>query len=400
MSKAKVSNALLPSNHFDGKRFHNQYPAIKDRSLKEVLKWMTSRKPSKWPRHLNIQPKKVPTERVYDGTLRATFINHSTVLLQVQGMNILTDPIWSERCSPFKWLGPKRVISPGIRFEDLPPIDLVLLSHNHYDHMDLPTLKRLNQVHHPEIFVSKGNRPLLVRNGILKVIEFDWWQERKVTSHLKITFVPAQHFANRGVMDRNMTLWGGFVLEGRMPTIFFAGDTGYGTHFKLIREKFGSIGLSLLPIGAYKPEWFMKSVHMSPFDAVQAHLDLESKQSIGIHFGTFQLSDEKLDSPINDLAKAIEQNGIEKDSIRSSQSRRRLNPNLLNKMKFLKKLFISSLYEIILFVLAMIALPKLIYMRLVYNKYSSQPSQAIWQRVSRHCQRRSLPHLDPCRFRG
>jgi L-ascorbate metabolism protein UlaG (beta-lactamase superfamily) len=291
--------------HYNGQYFQNIYPKLPERTLKQLLKWFSTRKPSKWPTSSTATSKTIPFERVSEGKISITFINHSSVLIQMDGVNILTDPIWSKRCSPFKWAGPKRVAPPGIPFENLPKIDIVLVSHNHYDHMDIPTLKKLQKNHHPIFFVALGNRKLLEKKGLKKVVELDWWQEHKFAEQLKITFVPAQHFARRGLFDYNKTLWGGFVLEGITDRIYFAGDTGYGTHFIDLKKKFGKFTLSLLPIGAYKPQWFMSSVHMSPEDAVKAHIDLESNQSIGIHFGTFQLSDEALDEPIKDLQNSL-----------------------------------------------------------------------------------------------
>lgn len=302
----------MPQSHFDGKRFHNQYPSQKDRSLKEVFRWIASRKPAKWPRHLHSKAQKIPAERVEGQEIRATFINHSTVLIQTQGLNILTDPIWSKRCSPFPLMGPTRAALPGVKFEDLPPIDIVLVSHNHYDHMDMPTLKRLNRKHHPAFFVSLGNRSLLHKNGIKNVTEMDWWEVKEIASRARLTYVPSQHFSGRGMLDQNKTLWGGFVIETEARPIYFAGDTGYGTHFKHIRNKFGPIGFAMLPIGVYLPRWFMSPVHMSPDEAAIAHMELESGQSIGIHYGTFRLGDESIDAPIKDLEKALQHHGIAK----------------------------------------------------------------------------------------
>lgn len=300
-----------PQSHFDGKKFYNQYPTDKDRSFRELLQWLSHRKPLKWPKKVHVSQKQLPSDPVPKEHVRLTFINHSTVLIQTPTLNILTDPIWSERCSPFKWMGPKRVSLPGIKFEELPPIHLVLLSHNHYDHFDLPTLKRLHHTHNPHVFVALGNGKLLRSNGIKHYTEFDWWESKTFMSHLKISFVPAQHFSRRGLFDENTTLWGGFVLEGERAPIYFAGDTGYGTHFELIQQKFGSIGVAMLPIGAYVPRWFMSPVHMSPEDAVQAHFDLKATKSLGIHFGTFQLGDEAYDDPFKELERHKNKAGLD-----------------------------------------------------------------------------------------
>ena len=194
--------------HFDGKRYHNIYPKQNDRKWNELIRWFSTRKPSKWPKHIPLEPQKVPHERVASGAIHATFINHSSVLIQMDGMNILTDPIWSKRCSPLRFAGPKRVVPPGVNFDDLPPIDLVLVSHNHYDHMDLPTLRRLNKRHHPLFCVSQGNRKYLVSKGIKNVSELDWWQSKLFFGKIKVTFVPSQHFARRGMFDGNKTFMG------------------------------------------------------------------------------------------------------------------------------------------------------------------------------------------------
>lgn len=294
-------------NHFDGKLFYNLFPKTKKRRLRDVLSWLMFRKAVRWPTQKPKIKQKVPEKFVKGQQIHVTFVNHSTMLIQVKGVNILTDPIWSDRCSPFKLWGPKRVASPGIKFNDLPPIDYVLISHNHYDHMDMPTLKLLNQKHNSHFFVSLGNLKYLQRHAIDRVCEMDWGQEEVLVHHrLKLIFVPAQHASGRGIFDQNKTLWGGFLIEHQNKRIYFAGDTGYGSHFKYIREKYGSIDLAFLPIGAYMPKWFMSPVHMSPQDAVQAHIDLESKQSIAIHFGAFPLSDESIDAPTQELKATLQ----------------------------------------------------------------------------------------------
>ena len=300
------------SDHFDGRCFSNPNGPEKH-SFFSFLKWMTNRKAQPWPKKREIVQKKITEKRVSDGC-HLTFINHSTVLLQWGGWNILTDPIWSERCGPFGILGPKRVHAPGVRFDDLPPIDLVLLSHNHYDHLDLPTLKRLNQEHHPQFLTGLGNKQLLKNAGISSVTELDWWQEMSPKQDLKVAFVPAIHFSARTVFDRNRTLWGGFVLSNSSGIVYFAGDTGYGPHFKQIRDRFGSPNLALLPIGAYEPRWFMEPIHLSPLDALQAHEDLKAGKSMGIHFGTFRLTDEGIDAPIEELKLGLQKKGISSDT--------------------------------------------------------------------------------------
>ncbi len=276
------------SDHFDGKHFHNL--AAAQRESGSYVKWMLAYSHSDWKYLTDASIGPPPPRRVNGNELRVTPVNHATVLIQTQGLNILTDPIWSERASPFSFIGPARYCPPGIRFEDLPPIDVVLISHNHYDHLDLPTLKRLAQRDQPLILIGLGNRKLLNENGIQHVEEIDWWQTHVLNDQVKVTGVPGQHFSARGLFDRDETLWLGYVLQAPGGPLYFAGDTGLGPHFDLIRERFGPMRLAMLPIGAYLPRWFMKPVHMSPGDAIAAHKMLKAQTSLGIHYGTFRLA--------------------------------------------------------------------------------------------------------------
>ncbi|CUI16606.1 hypothetical protein PNK_0981 [Candidatus Protochlamydia naegleriophila] len=293
----------MPSEHFDGKYYFNQDVIL--RPLWQVFYWMLTRKRTKWPTSVPVQQCQVEKARLESNGIVVTFITHSTLLIQMGKWNILTDPIWSERAGPFNWLGPKRVAAPGVKFEDLPPIDIVLVSHNHYDHMDLPTLRLLEKHHKPLFYVPMGNKSFLEREGLAQVRELDWWEEIAFSEHETLIFVPAQHFSSRSLGDRNRTLWGGFVLKGIDQVIYFAGDSGYGKHFKEIATRCGNPTLACLPIGAYKPRWLMQSIHLSPQEAVQAHLDLNAKQSLAIHFGTFPLADEGIDEPVKSLHIAM-----------------------------------------------------------------------------------------------
>jgi len=279
------------SDHFDGKRFYHR-DHMEQRSFFDFLKWITNRKPGKWEKWVDSKFGPKPPVRVEKEALRLTLINHSTLLIQIEGINILTDPTWSKRASPVSFLGPQRVRDPGIRFEDLPPIDVVVVSHNHYDHLDVPTLKRLSREHIPRIYVGLGNKRLLEKSGITQVMELDWWQEVTLSDSLTLTCVPAQHFSGRGLFDRNKTLWAGFVLQGQKGYVYFAGDTGLGPHFKQIADRLGKMRLALLPIGAFLPRWFMSPTHLSPGDALEAHFILGAQTSVAIHFGTFQLGDD------------------------------------------------------------------------------------------------------------
>ena len=228
--------------------------------------------------------------------LRVTLINHSTLLLQQNGVHILTDPIWSERASPLAAIGPRRRRQPGVRWEDLPRVDAVLLSHNHYDHLDLATLRRLADRGQSQFIVPAGVARLLRYQNIGPVHELDWGESLPL-SRATIHSVPALHFSSRGLFDRNRTLWCGYVIEAADRIVYFAGDTAFGGHFARIRERFGAPRLALLPIGAYEPRWFMSPVHMAPDEAVRAHEILAAKISIAIHHGTFQLTDEGIDTP-------------------------------------------------------------------------------------------------------
>lgn len=293
------------SDHFDGEKFFNP-GGNNDKSLIDVLRWQFLGDRKDWPDSLvNLARPNLP-EELDPNTVAVTFVNHATMLIQVKGVNILTDPVWSERTSPFQWIGPKRVREPGLSWDELPKIDVVIISHNHYDHMDEGTLKRLAARDQPLILVPLGDRVHVASFGSQRVEEMDWWQERKINEDLKIVFTPAQHWSGRWLNDRFRSLWGSYAIVYRDQRIYFAGDTGYGGHFKEIRERLGPMNLSFLPIGAYEPRWFMKYSHMNPEEAVQAHLDLGSEKSIGMHFGTFQLTDESIEQPLVDLNRAID----------------------------------------------------------------------------------------------
>lgn len=295
------------SDHFDGERFHNLDPSVREDG--SFVKWQLERDRGTWPEWIESEPGPPPPERVGEGRMRVTWINHATLLVQAGNVNILTDPIWSPRCSPVQFIGPKRHRAAGIRFEDLPPIDVVLLSHNHYDHLDLGTLRRLRATHAPRIVTPLGNAPLLDRHGIRGAMELDWWRSVRMAG-IEITCTPAQHFCARALSDRDRTLWGGFMIATPAGNAYFAGDTGWGQHFARIAERFAPIRVAMLPIGAYLPRWFMKPVHIDPAEAVEAHRVLGAQTSIPMHYGTFRLSDEGVDQPLDDLRRALETGGI------------------------------------------------------------------------------------------
>jgi L-ascorbate metabolism protein UlaG (beta-lactamase superfamily) len=297
---------------FDGARFHNPV-AVAHASFADLVRWQLRREPGPWRAWTDAPAGPPPPRRVAHGRLRVTFVNHSTLLVQIDGLNILTDPIWSERASPLSWIGPRRARPPGIRFEDLPPIDVVLVSHNHYDHLDLATLLRLARQHRPHVIVGLGNSALLEAKGIRFVTELDWWQSVSVDRDTRVHFVPAQHFSARGLCDRDTALWGGFVIQSASGRVYVAGDTGFGPHFARIGDRLGPLRLALLPIGAARPRWFMAPMHISPAEAVHAHQLLRSATSVAMHFGTFRLGDDGQDEPPAELAKARQAAGVSAD---------------------------------------------------------------------------------------
>ena len=304
-----------PSDHFNGEHFYNP-PNGQPRVGAGLFQWLANRQPGPWRKWVDAAPGPIPPERVDNGAIRATFVGHSTVLLQFEGINVLLDPIWSKRASPVSFAGPKRHRPPGIRFEHLPKIHLVLQSHDHYDHFDVPTLRRIARQWKPNFAVPLGVAPRLVSKGIAadsQIAELDWWQPAQFSDSIRITAVPARHFSGRGLRDRNRTLWAGYVIESPSGTILFAGDTAYGPHFGEIAARFPKIRLALIPIGAYRPQWFMGPVHISPSDAVRAHKEVGAATSIAIHFGTFHLADDGEDEPVTELQRALDQ---EKERLR------------------------------------------------------------------------------------
>jgi L-ascorbate metabolism protein UlaG (beta-lactamase superfamily) len=306
------------SDHFDGETFFNP-DAGAGKSLGDFLRWQRTSRATPWPSW--VENRAVPRLPATLGTgeIAVTFVNHITYLLQFRGLNVLTDPVWSERVSPVQWSGPKRVRAPGLAFEALPRIDVVLVSHNHYDHLDLDTLARLQCDHQPLFLTGLGNRAFLEEHGLRQLRELDWWQETS-RGEARFTYTPAQHWSGRGIRGRNRTLWGGFVIEADGRRLFFAGDTGYWRHFRDLRQRIGVVDVAMLPIGAYEPRWFMSEQHMNPEEAVRAHLDLEARMSIGTHYGCFQLTDEGIDDPIRELEIARRRHGVPADRFRALET--------------------------------------------------------------------------------
>lgn len=296
------------SDHFDGSRFHNPEPGP---GFLDHAKWIIGMDTVEWPDWIQDPPQPPPPARVDKGRLRATYINQSSVLVQVDRINILTDPFWSKRAGPTSWLGSKRIRAPGVRLSDLPLIDLVLISHDHYDHLDLPTLKTIVRDHSPTILVGLGVKKRLVSLGDTHIVELDWWDNYSYSSDLKITFVPARHGSGRSFLDGDRTLWGGYVLSGRYGNILFLGDTGYGSFVEELKNRFEDFRLAILPLGSYEPYWFMESQHMNPEAAVRMHRQLNVNTSMGVHFGTLaEHPQQALDAHEKDLSDALKTLGM------------------------------------------------------------------------------------------
>lgn len=302
------------SAHFDGERFFNPGRDTPDKSLLDVLAWKLTSEAEPWEERAVLTA--VPPARVSGGTIRATWVGHSTVLLQFDGLNLLTDPHWSPRASPVSFAGPRRFVAPGVRWEDLPPIDVVLLSHNHYDHCDLPTLARLAARDKPRILTMLGVDLLLAEAGIPGAEAMDWWDERTLAPGVTTTAVPAVHFSARGTGDRNRTLWGGFVVSAPSGRIWFAGDTGDGDFPEAIAARFAPIDLALIPIGAYLPRDFMRPVHIDPAEAVAVMRRAGVRTALGVHWATFPLGDDGQDRPAIDLDTALAAAGVPRPDFR------------------------------------------------------------------------------------
>ncbi len=298
-----------PSDHFNGSRFFNKEP---DNTFFDHLKWLWEMDAVEWPEWIDDPPRPPPLPYIKGNDApRVVYINHATVLIQTEGATILTDPIWSSRAGPVSWAGAKRIRAPGVKFDDLPKIDIVLISHDHYDHLDIPTLQRIVVSSHPLILTGLGAAKRLDSLKYDEIIQLDWWQEYSFSPTVKITFVPSRHGSGRGLFDRNKTLWGGFVIEAPGGNIFYAGDTALGDFFKDIKRKFLHFRLAILPIGSYEKRWFMKSRHMNPDDAVRVHKILNASKSMGVHFATFNEHPEQaVDAHEKDLKTALKKHDV------------------------------------------------------------------------------------------
>jgi len=301
----------VATDHFDvaAQRFFNPWGQV-DRGIPDLLRWWLTAKREPWPASVTNRPYLPPPGAVPEGQAAITMIGHAGVLVQVDGFTLLTDPHFSTHAGPGGRLGTKRVRPPGVEPRDLPAVNAVFISHNHYDHLDIPSLRWLTAQRAPAFVTCLGLKAPLERKGIGPVIELDWWEPADVIG-ATITATPAMHWSNRTMLDRRKTLWGGCMLKvPYAPLIYFAGDSGYAPVFATVRERLGAPDVALLPIGAYEPRWFMKAVHMNPAEAVQAHLDLGAPESIGMHFGTFQLTTEGIDEPLRALEDARAARGV------------------------------------------------------------------------------------------
>ncbi|MFN4154732.1 MAG: MBL fold metallo-hydrolase [Paracoccaceae bacterium] len=292
-----------PSDHFDGLRFFNP-GGTPLRGLPDLLKWQWAGNRAKWPAQVPVAAAR-PAPQVEDLTI--TMVGHATLLIQTAGVNILTDPVWSDRASPLAFAGPKRVAAPGIAFAELPRIDAVLLSHNHYDHLDLTTLTSLHRAHAPQIITPLGN-DAIIRSAVpeARITVADWRQAVRFGA-LTVHFEPCHHWSARGMADRSMALWAAFVISGPAGKLLHIGDTGFdqGRPYRDLAAKHGALRAAILPIGAYEPRWFMKGQHQNPAEAVEGFLMSGATHAIGHHWGTFQLTDESRDAPVVALKAAL-----------------------------------------------------------------------------------------------
>ena len=294
-------------------RFKNTDEDAAGKSFREFLKWSFT---NKKPELVAIDSSDEWKELTPSSTDYLVWIGHATYLINKDGLTILTDPVFSKRASPVRFAGPKRLIPPAIPIDKLPKIDVITVSHNHYDHLDLRSLKKIYKANPNAIFlVPKGDKRRLERRGIENVKEFLWWEEIEINGS-KFTFTPVQHWSARGIADRNKSLWGGWFMELKTESIYHAGDTGYSDDFIETKKRLGSPSLSLIPVGAYAPRWFMKTNHVNPPEAIQVALDLESKRNFGMHWGTFQLTDEEIMEPPELLQQSLKELGLSEEFFR------------------------------------------------------------------------------------
>lgn len=304
------------SDHFDGTRFFNP-DGTPLSGLGDLLRWRFNGEKVRWPARVETGAPHRPAARVDD--LTVTMVGHATLLIQTGGANILTDPVWSERASPLSFAGPRRATAPGIALAALPPIDLILLSHNHYDHLDVATLRALRDAHDPLVVTALGNDTILAREVPgLRTLAHDWGETVEAAGQ-RIHLVPCHHWSARGMRDRSMALWTGFVLEGAAGKLLVIGDTGFdqGRPYRDLPGRFGPIRAAILPVGAYEPRWFMSGQHQDPAQAVEGFRLSGAAYGIGHHWGTFQLTDEGRETPLRDLAAALAAQGVAPERFRA-----------------------------------------------------------------------------------
>ena len=296
------STLMMPNE-----RFKNTNEEAAGKSFRDFLKWTFT---NKKPELVAIDSSDEWKELDSGSTDYMVWIGHATYLINKDNLTILTDPVFSKRASPVRFAGPKRLIPPAIPIDKLPKIDVITVSHNHYDHLDLRSLKKIYKANPNAIFlVPKGDKRRLERRGIENVIEFLWWEEIEIKGS-KFTFTPVQHWSARGIADRNKSLWGGWFMNLKTETIYHAGDTGYSKDFIETKKLLGSPSISLIPVGAYAPRWFMKTNHVNPPEAIQIAIDLESERNFGMHWGTFQLTDEEILEPPKLLKESLRDQGL------------------------------------------------------------------------------------------
>ncbi len=309
------------SDHFDGVTFFNpggQPP----KGFVDLVKWQLGGGRKKWPESYPSPFSDKPPQQVTGSDLRASFVGHATVLLQTASLNILTDPVWSERVSPVSFAGPKRVNAPGIAFDDLPKIDVVLLSHNHYDHFDIDTLSKLGKRDNTLIVTPLGNDTIIrSHNPNLNIAVGDWGDTIKLSDTVTATLEPMHHWSARGLGDRRNALWAAFVLQGPMGKIYHIGDTGFhdGINYRAVKEKYGGFRLAILPFAAFEPRNFMRGQHQNPDEAVQGHLLCGAQMTLGHHWGTFQLTNESIEDQIEALDAALDKHGVSPEIFRRLQ---------------------------------------------------------------------------------